>query len=485
MQRRRSTSNSPPTVMPSVVRSLLPCLLVLLTACAAKKDTTQSRTTNRIEELTGGHTRLVWLQDAWERNDVFSDRGQLQLMGLDSRDRRGERIILPGPASYRKPLITPCGEWIVYSDHKKKAVWITDWEGHTTRELSKGLALAIWQDKSEGDVWIYTGREPVDPAANTFSSVVRFPLIDPSSEELVWNGTTVNRDNFQLSADGQRAAGMFPWPNCGVANLSDHTWTRQGRGCWTAMAPDNRYLMWILDGAHRALTLVDTQNNKRWQVRLANAPGIGGHEVYHPRWSNHARFMVMTGPFKIRHGGNNIRGGGETVEVHLGKFSRDYRSIETWLQLTKNPHANFFPDLWIEHDAALDGQWTEEMPIEHGLSTTDSDAESQIFTISARLIEVTPIPDPEDILPYKRALVANTYHVESAVPNGFPHKRILVAHWAIQNEKQLPTAQREKEHTYKMRIEVFQSRKELEGERLAMDTDDLLLPLYYDIDSSL
>ena len=81
---------------------------------------------------------------------------------------------------------------------------------------------------------------------------------------------------------------------------------------------------------------------------INEAPGIDGYEVYHPRWSNHARFMVMTGPYVIRAGGNRIRGGGNKVEVHLGKFTSDFDAIEGWVRISHNDKADFFPDVWIE-----------------------------------------------------------------------------------------------------------------------------------------
>jgi hypothetical protein len=45
-----------------------------------------------VEKLTGGHTRVVWLTDL-ENKDTFKRRNQLQLVGYDSRDGKGERII--------------------------------------------------------------------------------------------------------------------------------------------------------------------------------------------------------------------------------------------------------------------------------------------------------------------------------------------------------------------------------------------------------
>ncbi len=432
---------------------------------------------DRVEELTGSHTRIVWLQDAWERNDVFAQRGQLRLMGYDSRDGRGEREILPGPARYSKPMLTPCGQKIVYSNPDEDSVRLVDWEGGEFRELTSGYAMAIWSEPDSGTVWVYVGREK-DPDGIVFNLVVRLPLDDPGREQIIWNHAPVVGGEFQLSADGWRAAGIVLHPYLGVANLEEGTSERVGRGCWSGMSPDNRYLMWILDGAHRALTLFDTRHGTRWQVPLAHAPGIGAHEIYHPRWSNHSRFMAMTGPYQVRHGGNNIRGGGDAVELHVGRFSPDYRAIDAWVQVTDNPYANFFPDVWIASGSTnpKDTVIDPAAPLVSGVPVV-----TEAFAVTARLTETSPVPDPVDILPYTCALVANTYTV---VTGGLPHDPILIAHWAIRDGKVLPTAQRNVGHLYALQLRDFQSCVELEGERLVMDVEDMLLPLFYDLNSA-
>ena len=47
--------------------------------------------------------------------------------------------------------------------------------------------------------------------------------------------------NFQLSADGARAGGLYPWSESGIAELPNGPWKKYGFGCWTSLAPDNSY----------------------------------------------------------------------------------------------------------------------------------------------------------------------------------------------------------------------------------------------------
>ncbi len=624
-------------------------------------------------------------------------------MAYDSRDGQGARILIPGPAPLHKPLITPCGQYVVFSDGEAGTVKIIDWQGSAQRELTSGLALAVWHDAPDNRTWVYVARKPSAARGNAYEQVVRVALDEPTREEPVWDQAPAGRDNFQLSADGLRAAGMFPWPDCGIADLEAGTWERHGRGCWTAMAPDRSYRMWILDGAHRALTIVSPRDEQRWTVPLADAPGIRGYEVYHPRWSNHPRFMVITGPYKIRHGGNNIRGGGPDVEVHIGRFSPDRRSIESWVRVSDNEYANFFPDLWVdpaalpaeapaeperEPDQAPEVRWPAvrdrlvflwrnrkadnrvatpdggrrdrdprpvdrarygrhlEMDLrrgyfiepEAGRDLVESAGETGAFTfeawltpagkpdraatiwalggedpagaalrvedgglglrwrgegrtgeaeflalagweetdaprhlavvlgegraavylngalagqsplppphpslwkseafyfggtgeaetnwpglmegvalhgralapeevarqaaawragvkgrdggrtvtVLAELTEASRIPSPEDIVPYERGLVLNEYRVLEVLEGELGEEEILAAHWVIMDGRTLETARREVGGRYRMRLELYDDRPELEGERLSMDTENILLDTYYDIDS--
>ncbi len=59
---------------------------------------------------------------------------------------------------------------------------------------------------------------------------------------------------------------------------------------------------------------------------------------------------------------------------------------------------------------------------------------------------------------------------------------ILVAHWAILGGESLASAERTVGELYELRLDSFDNRPELEGERLSMESDNLLLPMYYNIE---
>jgi hypothetical protein len=305
-----------------------------------------------LSRLVGRRARLVWVQDQGDGTDTFARGDHLRIMALDTHDGRGERPVVSALDNYTKPLITPTGDRIVYSSRRTGEAFVVGWDGTGRRRLARGFALDVWRDPETGVEWAYIGEG--DPRADdpAYAPIRRVQIDRPEVSEVVWTGPPASENHFQVSSDGRRAGGQFPWPFCGVADLGAGQWTRMGDGCWTSIAPDDSYRLWIFDGAHRNLTIVD--GDERWVVPANTAPGIEGLEVYHPRWSNDVRFLAVTGPYRVGTGGNRIRGGGPGVEIFAGRFDEGLRAIE-WAQATRNERADFFPDLWVEPDAAAPG----------------------------------------------------------------------------------------------------------------------------------
>ncbi|MCF8055863.1 MAG: hypothetical protein K9K37_04380 [Desulfocapsa sp.] len=680
---------------------LLICPFVLMSACRGEQAQENGKAFSTLRAFTGSPTRVVWVQDLLDNRDVVGEGNHLGLMGYDSEDGRGERFILPGPENFMRPLISPSGRQVVFSSFAEKTVQVVDWSGKNRKTLTNGLAVATWRDPGDGVEWIYIARSPLSKSKGpTFQHLYRVQLNNPATEELIWDKTVFSAA-VQLSRDGRRFSSEIPWPDCAVIDLDKMEARRYGRGCWPALAPDNSYRFWFFDGAHRNLEMVDTRKGTRHRIPLTNAPGIEGNEVYHPRWSNHPRYMVMTGPYTIREGGNNIRGGGAGVEIYAGRFNDSYTAVEAWLQVSTNQRADFYPDMWVARDekdyqelvadelaslppsslpeggswpivndtllfawenAAVSNEWRSvtgtlyqaeiapegmarfalnyQMDISNGwyeakrlpepdpheLSAVQAISLEFVFTFPGQgkrddvrlltlgkekltqtivrldkgtlvlerrhkgrdvqtvslgqmpagkshvLLEVDPgqvsirvnaekkrsyplqitevvawplligdpgkmkipginillervalyggklkqneitqtsqlfsqmektantispivsrvellsastIPHPQDILPYRRGLVVNEYKIVEMLKGEIKDPVILVAHWAILNGEALPVPEQTVGHVYELRLDVFDNRPELEGERLSMDSDNLLLPMYYDLD---
>jgi len=428
--------------------------------------------------LDGAQLRIVWVQEMGEGKDPFATGGNLRLMGLDTADGQGERVILGTVGNYAKPLITPRGDRVVYTDRLRKKVYMVNWNGSGLRELFSGFGLTVWRDPRDGREWIYYGLE--ETKEEHCPAVYRTLLDRPGPGELVWNKAPVSVDSFQISADGRLAGGNFPWPVGGVAQLPNGSMKVYAKGCWTALTTVNgRPYYWIFDGAHRNLTLVNLENEKKWQINISGAPGISGHEVYHPRWSNNPRIMAMTGPYKVGSGGNRIAGGGREVEIYIGRFNADLTAIESWWQATRNDRGDFFPDVWVA--PAEGAKQKSAKPVSAAPGKPAPRKTIKRLIVEARLTDLSAIPTPRDIAPYRRALLVNGYDVVRVISGSYRQKKIMAAHWVIEEGQVLKDAIREKGKTYRMVMERYDDHPELEGERLIMDSDEFKLPLFYEL----
>jgi hypothetical protein len=303
-----------------------------------------------VEKLTGAHTRVAWQRDMIDGKRVDGYGERFVLMGYDSRDGRGVRTILGETGSYMRPLITPDGQRIVFTDTARGKICVVNWDGSERREVADGVAGALWRDPETGETWVYGKAQTFGEGFNE-APLVRFRLDRPRDSETIWTKTATHitmPGSLQVSADGKKIAANMPWPVSGVAMLPDGAWANNANGCWPGLAPDHSYLSWTFDGRHRNLLMHDPFSNRDWKVNISNAPGVNNYEVYHPRWSNHAQFMVMTGPYSVGKGSNRLGGGGGQIDIHLGRFNRDFTAVGDWVNISRSDNAEFYPDVWIE-----------------------------------------------------------------------------------------------------------------------------------------
>jgi hypothetical protein len=317
-----------------------------------------------------------------------------------------------------------------------------------------------------------------------FATVTRFPVDAPEKREVVWNTTLVSMEGFQVTPDGRYAGGMWPWPDAGLADLTAKTWTKLGEGCWTSLTSARGPLFWYFDGAHRNVTMVDVDMKSRWMVNVNSAPGFEGAEVSHPRWTNHPRFMVLTGPYN-QGGTNQVRSGGRQVEVHLGRFSEDFTRIEAWHRVTSNNGGDSHPDVWVDvantsYPRQPSGRIGPPDAAAAGSASPGAAGAGRVV-VNARVADVTEIPLPQSILPYRHALVVNEYEVLDVISGGYEADEIRVAEWAIRDGKVMPDARRRPGEAFTLTLERYDAHPELEGERLISSSEGSALPLYYRI----
>ncbi len=341
---RRSLGQKPGKIYWPPLRAALLVWGLVLASLLEAESASHTLDGATVEKFTGGHTRVVWVTDA-QNLDSFAERNQLQLVGYDSRDGKGERIICGERSNYYRPLITPDGERIVFSNRQTLQIYVVKWDGSRPRLLKEpGCATDVWRDPRTGKTWVYYQESLED-----FTKPVRrFPIDEPEKVETVWSSSIVQAlPAFQLSRDGRMAASTFPWPSSGVAELSSGAWRKHRDGCWPSMAPDNSYMSWTFDGPHRNLIMTRSGEKESWAIDISKAPGVNEFEVYHPRWSNDVRYMVMTGPYTSGEKKIKLWDGADGVEIYIGKFNKEFRGMDSWLKLTKSRSGEFFPDVWI------------------------------------------------------------------------------------------------------------------------------------------
>jgi hypothetical protein len=327
-------------------------------------DDNPAETSQAIEAFTGAHTRLVWARASEpDEGDTFAQSDKLLLMGIDTRDGRGERVILAKPANYSRPLLSVTGESILYTDkntvrkggkkHYSPVIFRTDWKGSAPERLGEGYAVDCWKDPASGVEYVFavTDLKATKGLALEGRKLVRFPLSDPSKIEVVYDDTPITPDNVQFSRDGTRASGQFPWPHSGVLMRTGNRYTAKKitTGCWSGMAPDNSGVGWTFDGEHRKVAMAAGDGAKQWHINLSEGAGMKGGELYHPRWSNHPRYIMVTGPYAKKNNvdGSVINKGGGTADIFLGKMSETADKVEAWLRVCHDNRGDAYPDAWI------------------------------------------------------------------------------------------------------------------------------------------
>lgn len=348
-------SHLKPFVLKFVSFGVLPALCLLFAiqcnpAVSSAISSVESRSeTTTAAKISDSQMRVVWMRDKKTGGkDPFGYDENFVLMGLDNRDDRGEFEILSEIGNYRKPLFTPDGQQIIFSDLASGEIRIVNWDGTGQRTLAKGTALDVWKDPASEDLWVYAVSDKLEVAVLAAGMpIVRFRISNPAVIEPVWGSTQVSIDTYQLTADGKRAACLTPWPNASMMDLEANRIERIGQGCWVSMSPDNSYNMWVFDGPHKNLRMHLWGERFPRKVHVSGAPGVEGFEVYHPRWSNHPRFMTMTGPYKVM-GTHNAIGGGGTAQVYVGRFNEAFTAIEAWTKVTEGDVVDHFPDVWVK-----------------------------------------------------------------------------------------------------------------------------------------
>ena len=333
-------------------RSLLPA--VLLAACSKSPDqpspavapaALSAENLKALNTVTADRAvRLVWLEQA---DPAKSGR---QLFAYGSADGLGLRSVPDVTGDLARPLLTSDGESIVFTKLNARPgdgktvyapeIFIRPWAGGAAKSLCPGMAVDLWRDPSDNKEYVYAVEHLLSGTTPrlTGEKLLRFLPVTPQEKEIIWTATTLGTDQFQLSADGRRAAGLFPFPKAGIADLTNQTLTPLPAGAWPALAADNSYAAALLDGSRRRLRVFAPNLDPGWELTFMGASGWRDGGILHPRWTNDPAVLVCTGPYQEE---------GTAADLCLVRFRDDLRTIQQVARLTEGRRA-FSPDAWVE-----------------------------------------------------------------------------------------------------------------------------------------
>ncbi|MBS0264733.1 MAG: LamG domain-containing protein, partial [Planctomycetes bacterium] len=99
--------------------------------------------------------------------------------------------------------------------------------------------------------------------------------------------------------------------------------------------------------------------------------------------------------------------------------------------------------------------------------------------VRAKCLEVSPIPNPNTIVPYRRALVVNRYQVDKVLQGTLEPRDLLVAQWGILDKLVIAEAKLKVGQIVELTLEEFDDHPELQSERQILEVDALDLPWFY------
>lgn len=310
-----------------------------------------------LREFIGGEGKMIWVEcEQNNAKDVFLAQSSNTLVGINTEKNTDIVPLMKQKFPMRKPLISPDGKKIFFTDAKNYITYYITWDNPKPVKFADGICMQIWTDPKTKQDWVYVGEQAYTHGLTHLlaKTIKRYKLDKPSEFEIVWKDQNVVIDNFDLTMDGKEFVSLFPWPYVGIGYFNDNNWKFLYRGCWPSFLPIRHNLehkiVSILDGPHKNLRFFTTNPAHRWELPINSHKNLKTHEVYHPMWSNHWRYMTITGPYKNQQNINvpDIFDGGKFADVYVLKLADTIDKVEKWLHIPR-PTADFQPDLWIKN----------------------------------------------------------------------------------------------------------------------------------------
>lgn len=328
------------TERPMTLRRLLPAFL-FATVCPAPAQSVPAAAANPA-------IRAVWVQQLSGEPDSRGQGSSFRLMASEIPASPAPRVLLAGPQNISRPLLSADGSTVYFTNRNatttgegiayQPEIFGIPFSGGEPTKLGSGMAVAVWRapDVSEFLYALSTLQTSRRPGL-TGDILVRFHPEKPDDREIVWTTTPLGADNFQLSRDGTRAAGLFPWPQAGLADMNSQTFSALAQGSFPSLAPDDSYALFVLDGDRRRLRFFVPAVDPGWDLQPTVLLPRKDGEINQPRWTNDPRYLTFSGPAAT----------GDSTDVYLARMRADLRGFEQVTPLSSDPAPDYFPDVWV------------------------------------------------------------------------------------------------------------------------------------------
>jgi hypothetical protein len=255
-----------------------------------------------IRALTGRTTRLVWVRGTDGKGDAFGPReGSLQpiyrIVALDTDDGGRERYLVPQGGTNSRPLITPSGGRVVWSDCDR-IIWVIDWDGTNRRQLCKAeVAVGVAEDPPGTD-WVYVAEGT--GGGEGYASIVRYQIDNPRTREVAWDKSR-SIDKWEISRDGTFGASRYP-ATVGSVTLPNGEFLPVAQyGCTPGISGDGTTVMHMITVSHAGIYLYNRDGSNKRVINFGNGPSSEGLRRAEYWWAAFARydgrFITFGGPF--------------------------------------------------------------------------------------------------------------------------------------------------------------------------------------------
>lgn len=282
----------------------------------------------KIEEITGAHTKLAWTELAAPGvEDPDSVSQEQWLFAFDSRDGRGVRRISIQKGNYSRPLLTPSAGRVVYSRRNRRSgkstIHMSKFNGGIHHYLGSGYAIGILTSEGSPRIWIYAldSFKVTDDGIWVARRLVRFAIDSPKKIGVLHEGHSIMPGTAVLSQRGNFLLAERPGFGVGYLDIVS--------GKWIGLEESK------ISGAASGVFM-------RKPLALAGlgeaiAPGV---KARHVRFSANSSIAVFSAPPE--------RGQKGADEIFVAKVNSDATAVEKFMAIGGAPgHADQMPDIWL------------------------------------------------------------------------------------------------------------------------------------------